>query len=207
MTSTSRPILLSTHDKEVQRYDALVLAWLVVFTPMHGFSPAVPGIPSVAGCGMMVQEIAQAEDRRKVVVFVFNMIDGLVHLKHLRPLTSTLPFRSAGSRESLPWYTSVHLHLFRVEHRSQPRLSTSGCRVSVVDTLEHTKDISADIEPDWTQEKSRLIPPARSLSPQRKGVQALSAPRHASTRSGKMKTRHNSSSSARRTRSSSPSSA
>ncbi|KAH8996987.1 hypothetical protein EDB86DRAFT_961020 [Lactarius hatsudake] len=63
MLHTCRPILLSPRRKKVRRFNALVLAWLVAFAPMHGFSPAMPEMPSVGSREMMVQEVHRARWR------------------------------------------------------------------------------------------------------------------------------------------------
>ncbi|KAH9059283.1 hypothetical protein EDB87DRAFT_778322 [Lactarius vividus] len=111
----------ASHDPQpqaLQRND--IEALLVYFTLMHGLSPAVPEILYVRNCKTKVQEV----HRRKAEGSGYQHnrtwwgLECLAHLKHLRPMTSTLPFRSAGSRESLPWYTPVHLCLLRAGHRT-----------------------------------------------------------------------------------------
>ncbi|KAH9009028.1 hypothetical protein EDB84DRAFT_1548901 [Lactarius hengduanensis] len=89
--------------KKVRRYDALVLAWLVAFAPMHDFSPAMPEMPSVGSCEMMVQEVHRHEMEGKRLDSCstrLNMVPGRMSW-YLCPMTSTLLFCSAGSRESL----------------------------------------------------------------------------------------------------------
>ncbi|KAH9057741.1 hypothetical protein EDB87DRAFT_1578475 [Lactarius vividus] len=61
------PLLISHHRKKVRPHDALMLAWLVAFSPMYNFSPAMPEIPSVWELG--------DDGTGKVVVFVLNMIE------------------------------------------------------------------------------------------------------------------------------------
>ncbi|KAH9027960.1 hypothetical protein EDB85DRAFT_1892740 [Lactarius pseudohatsudake] len=107
----------SPHLKKVRHYDALVLAWLVAFSPVHGFSPTMPDIPS----GELPDDGTggtQAQSRRKVAVFVLNMI---------------------GLRKSIPWYKLVCQCLLRDERPSRPSRLLDVGNSSVVDMLERAE--------------------------------------------------------------------
>ncbi|KAH9008367.1 hypothetical protein EDB84DRAFT_1572109 [Lactarius hengduanensis] len=149
------------HLKKVRRYDALVLAWLVAFSPIHGFSLALPEIRSVGSCEMMAQEAhkrkaegesgrVRAQHDRWIEPGAGLEFSDTPEVPPPHNLSASLQLRGAARISSLSHFKSGYYGDV-LAMATQPDIRGSLPLKSSMYPIFIAQDISADIGLVWTR--------------------------------------------------------